>query len=153
MALMTRVVDTEPSSYKEATSQQVWQDAMVEEYSSMMKNDVWEIVPQPEGKSIVGPCWVYKVKHGANGSVEKYKARFVAKGFSQIEGIDYDETFAPVAQYSSIKTILALLAQMGWKIHQMDVKTTCLNRWLRRRFMWSNQRGLSNSIETHMCAR
>ena len=55
---------------------------MVEEYSSIIKNDVWEIVSQPEGKLVVGSRWVYKVKHGANGSVEKYKARFVAKGFS-----------------------------------------------------------------------
>lgn len=125
-ALMTELVDIEPS-YKEAASQQVWQDAMVEEYSSIMKNDVWEIVPRLEGKSLVGSRWVYKVKHGADGSVEKYKARFVAKGFSQIEDIDYDETFAPVARYSSIRTILALAAQREWKIHQMDVKTTFLN--------------------------
>ena len=59
--------------------------------------------------------------------MEKYKAIFVARGFSQIEGIDYEETFAPVARYSSIRSILALSAQMGWKIHQMDVKTTFLN--------------------------
>ena len=60
--------------------------------------------------------------------MEKYKARFVARGFSQIEGINYEETFAPVARYSSIWTIVALSAQMGWHIHQMDVKTAFLNR-------------------------
>eukprot|EP00253_Pinus_taeda_P011031 PITA_11031 len=71
--------------------------------------------------------WLYKVKQVANGSVEKHKARFVARGFSQVEGIDYDEAFAHVARYSSIRSILALSTQMGWKIHHMDVKTTFLN--------------------------
>ena len=100
---------------------------MVEEYDSIVKNSAWEIVPRPVGKSVVGSRWIYKVNQAANGSVKKYKARFVSQGFSQIEGIDNEETFAPVARYSSIRTILALSAQMGWHIHQMDVKTTFLN--------------------------
>ena len=79
------------------------------------------------GKSFVWSRWIYKVKKASDGSVEKYKVRFVAWGFSQIEGIEYEETFAPVTRYSSIWTILALSAQMGWHIHQMDVKTVFLN--------------------------
>eukprot|EP00253_Pinus_taeda_P021878 PITA_21878 len=71
---------------------------MVEEYDSIVRNSAWEIVPRPQGKSVVGSRWIYKVKQAADGSVEKYKARFVARGFSQIEGIDYEETFAPVAR-------------------------------------------------------
>ena len=62
-----------------------------------------------------------------DGSIEKYKARFVARGFFQKEGIDYEETFAPVARYTSIRTILALASKMKWKLHQMDMKTTFLN--------------------------
>ena len=92
-----------------------------------MKNDVWEVVSRPEGKSVVTSKWLFKIKHGADGSVEKHKARFVAKGFSQKEGIDYDETFAPVARYTSIRTIIAIALAMGWKLHQMDVKTAFLN--------------------------
>ena len=65
------------------------------------------------GKSVVGSRWIYKVKQSVDGSVEKYKAKFVSLDFSQIEGIDYEETFALVARYSSIRTILYLLAQMG----------------------------------------
>ena len=76
---------------------------------------------------MVGSRWIYKVKQESNGSIKKYKARFFARGFSQIEGIDYEETFAPVARYSSIQSILALSVQMGWHIHQMDVKTMFLN--------------------------
>jgi hypothetical protein len=100
---------------------------MTEEYQSIMKNDVWDIVLRPEGKSVVTSKWIYKIKHAADGSVEKYKERFVARGFSQVEGIDYEETFYPVARYTSIHTIIALDASIGWKLHQMDVKTTFLN--------------------------
>jgi hypothetical protein len=87
-----------------------WVDAMVEEYDSIFKNNVWEIVPRPIDKSMVGSRWIYKVKQAVDGSVEKYKARFVAWGFSQIKGIGYGETFAPIARYSSIRSILALSA-------------------------------------------
>ena len=99
----------------------------IKEYQSIMKNDVWEVVPRSEGKSIVTSKWIYKIKHTAGDSIEKYKERFVARGFSQKEGIDYEENFAPVARYTSIRSVLALAAVMKWKIHQMDVKTTLLN--------------------------
>ena len=118
---------SEPSSFEEAMEDPTWVDAMVEEYDSIVKNSAWEIVPRPEGKSVVGSRWIYKVKQAADRSVEKYKAKFFSQGFSQIEGIDYEENFAPVARYSSIWSILALSAQMGWHIHQMDVKTAFLN--------------------------
>ena len=71
--------------------------------------------------------WIYKIKHVANGSIEKYKEIFVDCGLSQKQGIDYEETFAPVARYTSIRSILALATVMTWKIHQMDVKTAFLN--------------------------
>ena len=127
MALMSKCIVTEPSSFEEVVQEPTWVDAMVEEYDSIFRNSAWEIVPRPMGKSIVGSRWIHKVKQAANGSVEKYKERFVARGFSQIEGIDYEETFAPIAWYSPMRTILALSTQMGWHIHQMDVKTTFLN--------------------------
>ena len=87
-----------------------WVDAMVEEYDSIVRNSAWEIVPRLVGKSVVGSRWIYKVKQAADGSIEKYKAIFVARGFSQIEGIDNEETFAPVARYSFISTIVSLSA-------------------------------------------
>ena len=96
--------------------------------------------------------WIYKVKQATNGSVEKYKAIFVAWGFSQIEGINYDETFAPIARYSSIRSILALLAQMGWHIHHMDVKTMFLNGIIEEEVYTEHPQGLEifNS-EFHVC--
>eukprot|EP00253_Pinus_taeda_P006867 PITA_06867 len=97
MALVSKCVVTEPSSSEEDVEDPTWVDAMVEEYDSIVRNNSWEIVPRPQGKSVVGSRWIYKVKQVADRSVEKYKARFVARGFSQIEGIDYEETFALVA--------------------------------------------------------
>lgn len=74
MALVTSFVDSEPSSYEEATNQQVWREAMMEVHSSIMKNDVWEVVSRPKGKSVVTSRWLYKIKHAADGSIEKFKA-------------------------------------------------------------------------------
>jgi hypothetical protein len=71
----------------------------------------------PKKKDVVSSKWIYKIKHATNESVEKYKARFLAHGFSQKEGIDYEETFALVARYTSIRTIIALAAKMKWKFH------------------------------------
>ena len=73
-------------------------DAMTKEYQSIMKNDVWDIFLRPEGKSSVTSKWIYKIKHTVDASIERHKTIFVAKGFSRVEGIDYEETFAPVAQ-------------------------------------------------------
>jgi len=103
---------------------------MVKEYDSIVRNDVWDVVPRPVGKSFVTSIWLYKTKIATDGSVEKHKAHFVARGFSQIEGVDYDETFTPVARYTSIRTIITIAAELGWHIHQMDVKTTFLNGFI-----------------------
>ena len=111
MALVSNIIDSEPFSFEEAAD---WMDAIVEEHSSIMKNDVWDIVPRPEGKSMVSSKWIYKIKHTADGSVEKFKARFVARGFSQKEGVDYEETFALIAKYTSIKAVMSLVFVMGW---------------------------------------
>ena len=100
---------------------------MIKEYQLIMKNDAWDVVPRPEGNSIITSKWIYKIKHAAEGSIEKNKARCVARGFYQKEGIDYEETLSPVARYTSIRSVLALAAMMKCKIHQMDVKTSFLN--------------------------
>jgi hypothetical protein len=100
---------------------------MTKEYQSIIKNNVWEIVPRLKSKDVVSSKWLFKIKHVAYGSIEKYKAIFFAHGFSQKEGIDYEETFTHVARYTSIITIIALAAKMKWKLHQMDVKTIFLN--------------------------
>jgi hypothetical protein len=83
MELMTYLIDAEPSTYDQATQHGVWQEAMMEEYASILKNDVWAVVHKPKGKEVVGSKWIYKVKHATDGSMDKYKAYFIAKGFSE----------------------------------------------------------------------
>jgi len=125
---------------------------MVEEYSSIMVNDVWEVVPRPQDKSVAGSRWIYKVKYAADDSVEKYKARFVAKGYAQKEMIDYEETFAPVARYISIRIVISLVAQMGWKIHQMDVKMTFLNGVIEEEVYIEQLEGFeTHEKKSHVC--
>ena len=96
--------------------------------------------------------WLYKVKHAADGNVEKYKARFVARWFSQVEGVDHDETFAPVARYTSIRSLISIVAEMGWKIHQMDVKTAFLNGIIQEEvYMEQPQNFEIHGRESHVC--
>jgi hypothetical protein len=127
MSLMCDILEEEPTCFEESIQRKEWAYAMKEEYQSIIKNEVWEIVPRPKSKDVVSSKWLFKIKHVANGSIEKYKERFVAHGFSQKKGIDYEETFSPISRYTSIRTIIALVANMKWKLHQMDVKTTFLN--------------------------
>ena len=100
---------------------------MVEELNSIMKNDVWECVQRPVGKPVVTSRWLFKIKHAPDSSVEKYKARFVARRFSRKKGVDYEETSPLVARDSSIRVVISIASELGWRIHQMDVKTTFLN--------------------------
>ena len=80
--LMCDLVDQEPANYAEVAQKKEWVEAMTEEYQSIMKNDVWDIVPKLENKSVVSLKWIYKIKYVADGSIEKYKERFMARGFS-----------------------------------------------------------------------
>ena len=125
---------------------------MVEEYKSIMKNDVWEIVPRPEGKSVVTSRWLYKIKHGADGRIEKYKARFVVRGFSQKEGVNYDETFSHVARYTSIRSTIAIASTMGWNLHQTNFKTSFLNGVIEEEFYIEQPYGfVVHMKESHTC--
>ena len=87
-----------------------------------MANDTWDFVPLPKGRKLVKCKWVYKTKYASDGSVERFKARLVSKGFSQVEGIDYNETFSPIAKMSSILLFLSLASLHNWEVHQMDFK-------------------------------
>ncbi|KAL4558415.1 hypothetical protein LXL04_036615 [Taraxacum kok-saghyz] len=117
----------EPKTYKEAAQYPEWCEAMKAELDAMAANNTWTIMPLPKNKNTVGCRWVYKVKHGSNGVIERHKARLVAKGFNQKEGIDYFETFSPVAKLVTVKMLLAIAAAKKWDLVQLDVNNTFLN--------------------------
>ncbi|BBH04777.1 BURP domain-containing protein, partial [Prunus dulcis] len=117
----------EPEKFDEAVKDESWIKAMKDELSMIEKNATWELVDRPTEKPVIGVKWVFKTKLNLDGSVQKNKARLVAKGYSQKPGIDYNETFAPVARLDTIRTLIALAAQKSWKLFQLDVKSAFLN--------------------------
>ncbi|CAL9022992.1 unnamed protein product, partial [Prunus brigantina] len=117
----------EPENYQEAATDIAWQEAMNAELEMIEKNNTWELVERPANKPVIGVKWVFKTKLNLDGTVQKHKARLVAKGYAQKPGIDYNETFAPVARLDTIRTLIALAAQKGWKLFQLDVKSAFLN--------------------------
>ncbi|KAK8916713.1 hypothetical protein KSP39_PZI022778 [Platanthera zijinensis] len=124
MALHTK---EEPESYADAAADPRWRKAMREEIEMVEKNHTWELVPKPANKNVLNLKWVYKAKQNEEGEVIKYKARIVAKGYTQRQGIDFHETFAPVVRMESIRAFLAVAAQARLEVHQLDVKSAFLN--------------------------
>lgn len=123
LAAMTDDIHSEPKTIDEALNgvdSDHWKDSIAETISGHIKNKTWEIVDCPTGKNIVDCKWVFKVKNNSDGQIERYKTRLVAKGFSQIEGIDYNETFSPVVRYVTLRVLLAYAAIYDWEIDQMD---------------------------------
>jgi hypothetical protein len=100
---------------------------MDEEMVALDANMTWELVPLPKGKKAIGCKWVYKMKHNSDGSINRYKARLEAKGYAQTHGIDYEETFAPVAKMATMRAVITVAASRGWLLHQMDVKNAFLH--------------------------
>lgn len=116
----------EPDSFDEANQQQVWRTAMLEEFEALVRNETWELVPKPIEVKPITCKWVYKVKHKTDGTVERCKARLVARGFTQQQGFDYEETFSPVAKLTTVRVLLAIAVHNGWTLHQMDVNNAFL---------------------------
>ena len=120
----------EPKTYSEAmrdADAELWVAAMQEELQSLQQAGTWSLVDLPAGQSTVGCKWVFKRKLGKDGTVIRHKARLVAQGFTQVPGRDFEETYAPVAKYTSIRCLLASAAAQDWELHQMDVETAYLN--------------------------
>ena len=146
----------EPSSYEEAigggADSILWKVSMQEEYDALIRNGTWKLVPKPENRKVVGCKWIYKIKRNSDGTVERYKSRLVARGFSQIEGLDYEETYAPVVSYPSVRFVLSLAAKRGWLIQQVDVRNAYLNGDLDCTLYMEQPKGfVSKQASQHVC--
>lgn len=146
----------EPTTVEEAlasTDKEKWLDAMEKEMESLHGNDVWDLIELPKDRKAVGSKWVFKLKVGADGSVERHKARLVAQGFSQKFGADYDETFCPVVRLESLRTVIALAVQNGLKLHQVDVTTAFLNGELEEEVYMKQLKGFIAKGQEHLVCK
>ena len=100
---------------------------MDKDIEALELNNIWTLTPLPVGKSLIGCKWVYRVKYHSYGSIERYKVCLVAKGFTQKLGLDYSETFSPIAKFVSVRIVLSLATVKGWFLHQMDVNNALLH--------------------------
>jgi hypothetical protein len=124
-----------------------WHDACQYEIDTLAKNGMWTLVDLPAGRKAVKSKWVFKQKEDG-----RYRARLVTKGFMQIQGIDYDETFSPVAHFESLRLILALAALEDWEIHQMDIKSAFLNGLLEEEIYMKQLEGfITPGQESKVC--
>jgi len=119
--------ERDPIHFDVAVKIEKWRKAMDEEMETININGTWELMELPDGAKKVGVKWIYKTKFKENGEVDKYKARLVVKGYAQEYGVDYTKVFAPMARMETIRLVVALAAQKGWLIYQLDVKSAFLH--------------------------
>ena len=134
----------EPQTVKEALNcleKEQWEAAMQKEMDSIYTNGVWDLVELPANRTPVGNKWVFKKKTKADGSIERYKARLVAQGFSQKQGLDYDETFSPVIRFESFRSLIAVAVQKRLKLHQLDITAAFLNGHLEEKVFMKQPEG------------
>ncbi|GJW72889.1 ribonuclease H-like domain-containing protein [Tanacetum coccineum] len=142
---------SEPSSFEEASKDINWINAMNDEMSALYENATWELVDLPAGRKPIGSKWVYKIKLKSTGDIERYKARVVAKGFNQKEGIDYDETFSPVVKMGTVRCLINLAVQQDWKLFQMDVNNAFLYGTLNEEVYMLPPPGFFKENENKVC--
>ncbi|KAG7578454.1 Retrotransposon gag domain [Arabidopsis thaliana x Arabidopsis arenosa] len=116
-----------PKSYSEAVKDEKWCNAMSGEVNALEENETWDITNPPPGKKAIGSHWIFTIKYKSNGEIERYKARLVAMGNRQVEGLDFDETFAHVVKMTTIREFLKIAAVKRWEVHQMDVHNAFLH--------------------------
>ncbi|MCH79609.1 retrovirus-related Pol polyprotein from transposon TNT 1-94 [Trifolium medium] len=143
--------ESEPTSYKIASQNQHWVDAMDTELKALHQNRTWIYVDKPAHVTPIGNKWVYKIKHKADGSIERYKARLVSKGYNQVEGLDFFDTYSPVAKITTVRTLIALASIQHWNLHQMDVNNAFLPGELQEDVYMDVPQGVTSPRPNQVC--
>ncbi|KAJ0494958.1 putative RNA-directed DNA polymerase [Helianthus annuus] len=141
-----------PKSIKTASKDSHWVTAMHDELTALRNNDTWDLVQRPAHLNVVGSKWIYRIKYKADGSVDRYKARLVAQGFTQVPGLDFFHTFSPVVKASTIRVVLSLATIYNWQLRQLDVNNAFLNGHLTETVYMEQPPGFVDSkFPNHVC--
>jgi hypothetical protein len=142
-------------SFKEAVNlpqKQKWIEVMTEEYKVLLRSNTFTLVPLPEGRKPIKTKWIYKIKYNSNGSIERFKARWVARGFTQKKGIDFDETYAPVVRLENLRLLLAYATQNNLEADQVDIDSAFLQAKLTEEIYVTQPEGfISKEFPNHVC--
>jgi hypothetical protein len=151
-ALSSISLPLEPTCYSHAEKSPKWCAAMGDEFDDLLANKTWSLCHRPSQHNIIRNKWVYKIKQKQDGSIDRYRARLVAKGFDQESGVDFTETFSPVVKTSTIRVILTLAVQFNWSIRQLDVSNAFLHGFLLEEVYIEQARGFIDSqFPSHVC--
>ena len=127
LSASTSPISPIPANYRAALKDPNWHQAMIEEYNALKNNNTWCLVPCPAGANVTAGKWIFRHKHNSDGSLARYKARWVVRGFNQQFGIDYSDTFSPVIKPATVRVVLSIAVSSSWPIHQLDVKNAFLH--------------------------
>ncbi|BFG40530.1 hypothetical protein CerSpe_268040 [Prunus speciosa] len=149
------IMDTkciEPTSFSQAMKQEEWRHAMAQEFNALQRNGTWQLVPFQSHMNLLPNKWVFKIKKRPDGTIERYKARLVANGFHQQQGIDYSETFSPVVKHSTIRLVLSLAVSNKWQVRQLDVQNAFLHGNLSEEVFMKQPIGfVDQQFPSHVC--
>jgi hypothetical protein len=141
-----------PKTFRSALADPNWQAAMEVEHDALLANKTWDLVPRPPRANVVTGKWIFKHKFHVDGTLERYKARWVLSGFTQHPSVDFDETFIPVVKTATVSTVLSLALSRGWPVHQLDVKNAFLHGTLSETVYCAQPAGFQDTAHPdHVC--
>jgi len=142
-----------PKIFRSALADPNWRAAMEDEYGALLQNSTWDLMLRPPRTNVVSDKWIFKHKFMADGSLERYKARWVLRGFTQRPGVDFNETFSPVVKPATVRTVLSLALSRNWSVHQLDVKNAFLHGTLTETVYCSQPSGFEDSAHPDFVCR
>jgi hypothetical protein len=150
--LLADVPSPLPKSYRSALKDTNWHSTMVDEFTALKNNRTWDLVPCPPGANVVSGKWIFRHKLKPDGSLDRYKARWVLRGFTQRAGVDYGETFSPVVKLATVQTVLSIAISQNWPVHQLDINNAFLHGTLAETFYCAQPSGFIDiSQPDHVC--